>query len=241
MKFHKAILVIHGFAGGVYDQESLCHELETIHNYDVFTFTLPGHDGDFSSKITMDNWINKAENEINFLIKKGYKKIYLVGHSMGGVIASYLASKYKQVKKLVLVAPAFMVYGFEHEKIDIDTFLRNTPKVFEQYGAKLVINRMLKLPTNCYREFFNLIQKYQLTPQDITIPTLVFRGDNDTIVPIESIDYVYNNLNSKLKKKVIINGSSHDVFRENKSREVTEYIIRFFKNTKIVNYLKENI
>ena len=44
---------------------------------------------------------------LNYLIKHGYKSIYLIGHSMGGVIASYLATKYKQVKKLVLAAPSF--------------------------------------------------------------------------------------------------------------------------------------
>ena len=43
--FRKAILIIHGFAGGTYDQEILNHELELKWNYDVFTFTLPGHEG----------------------------------------------------------------------------------------------------------------------------------------------------------------------------------------------------
>ena len=43
--FRKAILIIHGFGGGVYDEEYLSTNLEFIKNYDVFTFTLPGHDG----------------------------------------------------------------------------------------------------------------------------------------------------------------------------------------------------
>ena len=38
--FRKAILIIHGFGGGVYDEEYLSTELEFIKNYDVFTFTL---------------------------------------------------------------------------------------------------------------------------------------------------------------------------------------------------------
>lgn len=41
--FRKAILIIHGFGGGVYDEEYLSTELEFINGYDVFTFTLPGH------------------------------------------------------------------------------------------------------------------------------------------------------------------------------------------------------
>ena len=111
--FRKAVLIIHGFAGGTYDEEILNHELELKWNYDVFTFTLPGHEGMTTRNIKYTDWIEKAEYEINYLIDNGYKNIYLVGHSMGGVIAGYLASKYKQVKKLVLVAPAFRHYGYE--------------------------------------------------------------------------------------------------------------------------------
>ena len=98
-KFRTAVLLVHGFAGGVYDAEYLDHRLELISKYDVYTFTLPGHDGDTSKKITAASWIKKAESEVEFLINNGYKKIYVIGHSMGGVIATYLASKYKEVQE----------------------------------------------------------------------------------------------------------------------------------------------
>ena len=41
MMLRKAILVIHGFGGGVYDEEYLTNRLELIKNYDVYTFTQP--------------------------------------------------------------------------------------------------------------------------------------------------------------------------------------------------------
>ena len=60
-----------------------------------------------------------SEMQIEKIIKHGYKEIYVIGHSMGGVIAAYLASKYKEVKKLVLAAPAFQYFKFEGNKINI--------------------------------------------------------------------------------------------------------------------------
>ena len=39
----KAVLLIHGFAGGTYDLENLTKNLQA-NNFDTFTFTLPGHD-----------------------------------------------------------------------------------------------------------------------------------------------------------------------------------------------------
>ena len=40
-KFRKAILLIHGFAGGNYDYGDLGNDLELFRSFDVFTFTLP--------------------------------------------------------------------------------------------------------------------------------------------------------------------------------------------------------
>ena len=90
----KAILLIHGFAGGAYDYGNLPNDLEFVNNYKVFTYTLPGHDKAIINKVTKDDWIKMSEMQIEKIIKHGYKEIYVIGHSMGGVIASYLASKY---------------------------------------------------------------------------------------------------------------------------------------------------
>lgn len=229
--FRKAILVIHGFAGGVYDQEYLTHRLELVSNYDVFTFTLPGHDGDFKHKITYKDWIKKVDSEMQFLINNGYKTIYVIGHSMGGVLASYAASKYKEVKKLVLVAPAFRISGYEQEKININTALTATPKIFEEYGAKLVANRLLKLPANCYLEFFKIVKELQDTPKNIKIPTLIFRGNKDFIVPQEAVEHVYNEIENRHKKIVLLDKTTHDVFREKLKEEATDLIKSFFKDS----------
>lgn len=148
--FRKAILIIHGFGGGVYDEEYLSTNLEFIKNYDVFTFTLPGHDG-FPGKYTRFDWINSAEKQIENLINHGYKNIYLVGHSMGGVISTYIASKYKEVKKLVLAAPAFHYLKFKNDKPDIIEsiilvlkLLRNIRLMWYFLGGLIYLNMLLE-------------------------------------------------------------------------------------------------
>ena len=117
--FRKAILLIHGFAGGNYDYNSLGNDLELYNSFDVFTFTLPGHERMIIDKVTREDWIKKAEDEIEKIINANYKEVYVIGHSMGGVIASHLASKYKEVKKLVLAAPAFHYLAFTGDHVDV--------------------------------------------------------------------------------------------------------------------------
>lgn len=239
--FRTAILLVHGFAGGVYDEEYLNHQLELIPNYDVFTFTLPGHDGNTSKKITGDDWIKKSESEIEFLITNGYNRIYVFGHSMGGVIAAYLASKYKEVKKLVLVAPAFRYISHEDGNFKPLNAIKKTPKLVEQYGTKMITSRMTKLPANATKEFMNLVDKYQDVTQNIFIPTLIIRGTNDEIVPSQSVEYILDTIKSKKKKAILLDKITHDVFREEKKDIATKLIIKFFKHTSLLEKMPDII
>ena len=138
----KAILLIHGFVGGNYDYENLPNELQLYRNFDVFTFTLPGHEKTVVKGVKYQEWLDASVEKIKFLIENNYKEIYLIGHSMGGVIATYLASKYTEVKKLVLVAPAFRYFYFKDGKINIKNItstIKNVPvDVFINFSPWIV-------------------------------------------------------------------------------------------------------
>ena len=43
MFYRKAVLIIHGFVGCLYDNEYLMNYLELDNKFDVFARTLPGH------------------------------------------------------------------------------------------------------------------------------------------------------------------------------------------------------
>ena len=239
--FRKAVLIIHGFAGGVYDQEILNHELELVWNYDVFTFTLPGHEDIRDRKIKYEEWIEKAEYELNYLLDNGYNNIYLIGHSMGGVIAGYLASKYKQVKKLVLVAPAFRHYGFEDGTFSLKNTVVKGSKILDQYGFKLVANRFFKLPTSYITEFRKIVKANQETCKNIHIPTLIFRGTEDEIVPEDSVTLIYEQLDTPYKKLIHLENITHDVFREELSIETCNLIKDFLKCKRSIKYMPDII
>ena len=98
--FRKAILIIHGFTGKLYDNEYLMNYLELDPNYDVYARTLPGHYKERFSNANVGDWKKFVDNQIEGLIQNGYKTIYIVGHSMGGILATYVAGKYKQIKKI---------------------------------------------------------------------------------------------------------------------------------------------
>lgn len=233
-RFKKAILIIHGFSGGTFDEEYLAHELELNSKYDVYNFTLPGHDGEFKDKITYESWIQKCDEEMKFLINNGYKKIYLVGHSMGGVLACLMASKYPQVKKLVLGAPAFRIFGFEDGNTDIEDAIKKIPKIAKEYGVNTIFSKFLRMPGNSVSEFIRFIKDNQNAPCNIKCPTLILRGNDDNVVPEESVVHVFQNLKSIQKRVIHINGTSHELFRENTKEYICKLVLDFFKNTNCI-------
>lgn len=226
MKIRKAILIVHGFAGGTYDQEVLAHYLQLNSLFDVYAFTLPGHEYACNMHATYEEWILESKKQVQYLIDNGYKKIYVIGHSMGGVISTFLATQYKEIKKLVLVAPAFK-YFYDKEDHLLDV-LKKGNLILKDYGYETVVNRFIKASTSSVKEFMKLVKKYYYTPSQINIPTLLIQGLNDKIVPKESSEYVYNNLKGE-KKIIYFEDVTHDVFRgknvDKINREIEKFLI----------------
>ena len=224
--------MIHGFVGGIYDYGSLPNELELIRKFDVFTFTLPGHEKLIVKDVKYTDWIKAAEDQIEMLINHNYKEIYVVGHSMGGVIAAHLASKYKQVKKLVLAAPAFRYFYFKDGKVNIKGFnetIKNLPNMFKNMGTEKVLERITKTPITTMLEFTKLVSTLENDIKNISCPVLTIRGSEDKVVPSEATDLIYNNLNSKTNILYNIKDVTHDCFIHKRNEELKQIIITFLK------------
>ena len=226
----KAILFVHGFVGGIYDYDNFPNLLELHRKFDVFTFTLPGHDKLIVKNVKYNEWIKEAENQIKFLIDHHYKEIYVIGHSMGGVIAAHLAKEFKEVKKLVLVAPAFRYFCFTDGKVNIKNIsnsLKTIPNLIKKMGAETVLERISKTPIATMLEFTKLVTNHEKDVLEINCPTLTIHGLDDTVVPKEATDYIYNNIKSKTNLLINMKNVNHDCFRGKRNAEVKNIITEF--------------
>ena len=61
-----AVLFIHGFVGGNYDYANFPNELEVRKKFDVFTFTLPGHDKIIVKMSNLKNGFPLLKNKLIF-------------------------------------------------------------------------------------------------------------------------------------------------------------------------------
>lgn len=227
MLFKKAVLIIHGFSANTSETEYLRNYLEYNSNFDVFTFTLPGHDKLILNNVKHEQWIDESVRQMEILIKK-YNTIYVVGHSMGGVIATYLATRYTQIKKLVLLAPAFIYFSKKQNKEGIIDKIKNKGKRPNGLYSE-VVEKIVRVPLKSFVEFTMLVKKYYSVPKYVCCDTLIIQGDKDEIVPIASSEYVYNNLKSNKKYLTIIRDTYHKILTSEKKEVASSYIYKFLK------------
>lgn len=205
-----ACLVIHGFTGGPYEIEPLSRFLKEETTWHIEVPTLPGHGRKLALKnVSHKKWINAAENSLKQLLAK-YDEVYLIGFSMGGMIASYLAAKYK-VDKLVLLASARKYLSLKQIVIDVrqvcmDGLKGNIKK------NKLYIHYRKKLgdvPLSANLEFLKLVKFTKPYLKEIDSDVLIAQGQKDGMVPYKTAYFLDKEINSEEKEVVFFERSRH--------------------------------
>ena len=151
---------------------------------------------------------------------------------MGGVIAAHLASKYPQVKKVVMAAPAFRYLDFKDGKVNlkgINDSVKDIPEVFKNMGTDFVLERFQKTPIPTLLEFTKLVSNYEHDLENITCPVLTIRGLKDKMVPEEAVKLVYDNVKSKTNILININEVTHDCFKKKRCDELKQIITDFLR------------
>ena len=224
----KAILIIHGLVGSLYDNEYLMNYLEFDNTLKVFAKTLPGHHlSDNYQETNFNDWLKSTSNFLEEIIKYGYDDITVIGHSMGGVITGHLASKYKEIKKIVLINSPFFYIKLKDTMIDL---IMN--KDYKEYLE--ILTQKINTSIPFFLEFIKLVKSEQNCLKKINCDVLVLQSELDGIIPIENSREIYNKLNSKNKyltyfekeKHIVFDGSQINIDRKLKNAEYIRLFIR---------------
>jgi carboxylesterase len=205
-------LCIHGFTGAPYEIEPLAEHLRKTRNWIIKTPTLPGHGDTLLLKgIAYHKWLDHAEEELINLLSI-CDEVYLIGFSMGGLIASYLAAHYP-VKKLVLLSAAVYYVNPKQLFLDLTNMVKDSVKgklseneLFQRYKKKI-----METPVTATMEFRKLVRHTRPFLKNIHIPTLIIQGECDGIVPVKSAHYLYKVIPAENKQLVFLSSSQHHV------------------------------
>jgi carboxylesterase len=221
-------LCIHGFTGAPSEVEPLVSYLQNETNWKVAVPTLPGHGESLALKgIYYNQWLTHAEKELQELLDS-CEKVYVVGFSMGGMIASYLAVHYP-VEKLVLLSAAAYYINPKQLIIDIGDMLKDLTKgklleneLFLRYSRKL-----RETPITATLQFRKLVSSVRPLLSQVSIPTFIAQGEIDGVVPPKAAQYLYNNISSSSKKIFYLRNSKHLICHCDEREDLFENILNF--------------
>jgi esterase/lipase len=224
-------LCIHGFTGAPYEVEPLVHYLQERTDWVFRVPTLPGHGDTLSLKgIHYEEWLEYAELELKKLIET-CDEIYVIGFSMGGLIAGFLAAKYPVDKLILLSAAAYYMNPkqlFSDVKgIAADMLKGNLVKneLFQRYKRKIK-----ETPFAATWQFRRLVSYIKPLISQIKVPTLIAQGECDGIVPLKSAEYLYRTIPAKQKKLTLIKESKHHICHCEEKEALFSQVYDFLKD-----------
>ncbi len=223
----KTVLFIHGFSAQEEDNIYFLNYLKTKKDIELKTFILPGHTEKKVEKISYQKWIEKAEEELMNLLNKG-KTVIIIGHSMGGAIATLLAAKYSEVKKLILISPAYSIGSFIQNKEDLRNLLFHKQDKELGTGFEGFLKKTLTVPKGDLKEVKKVGELATSKIKEVTCPVLLLHGTMDNVVPITSSINIYANINAK-KHFTILTNVRHQIFKSNKKEAISKYIYTYIK------------
>jgi carboxylesterase len=179
-----ACLLLHGFTGGPYDLEPLAAELERGGTRCVLPL-LPwnGQQLPQTRRVHWSDWVQAAEEEARRIAVK--EQLFdVVGFSMGGLLAAYIATRYP-VRKLVMLNAA-VIYISPHFPREFAARIRQ--------GDRSHLNKMRGTPLRATWQFTRLVKHLKPELPKVQVPALIAQSERDQVIHPLSAQYLYGKL-----------------------------------------------
>lgn len=229
-------LLIHGFTGAPTEMRPLGKYLAR-QGYSVLGVRLFGHGTTIADlkRARWRDWVHSVQDGWH-LLNKQVEKIYLIGLSMGGVLALHqaahlpaagvvsMSAPYRlgpdpRLPFLPLLAPFFPYIS----KGDSDWHDRDADQEHFSYQ---------KYPTRAIQELNQLIKKMRSTLPSVTHPVLLLHSQADKTVPPIHVEWIHSDLGTApdQKKKILVENSGHVLTRDAEKDTVFQAIGDFLQH-----------
>lgn len=243
-------LCLHGFMASPAEIRWLCLYLAG-QGYTVSAPCLPGHGTDHRdmARVRWQDWYAAALDSYH-LLRDECEKVYIVGHSMGGLLALLVGANLPVDGLAVLAAPArfrsrmvqyahllryFLPYTNQSDKSDLPEIIRAEQK----RRGEPVLGRVRYgiWSTAAVSQLYRLAQVTYRHLPDVTAPLLLVYSKADKTVPLHDQETIASRVSSTIIQKHILERSSHilvqDVERDLVFEQVGEFVAACAVTTKL--------
>lgn len=225
-------LLIHGYTGGPYEIEPLMTHLQENTDWKIKVPVLKGHGRELDlTDVAYEIWLQDTEKVLQELMEE-CETIYVIGFSMGGMIAAYLAAKYK-IEKLVLLAPARRYISFKYMANYVREIIGDGIKgklqendVFLHYKDKIG-----EIPLKANVEFMKLVAYTKPYLAQITAPVFIAQGQRDGLVPFKMVYDLEKEIGSDRIEVVLFENSEHHICLGEDSGLLNKMVLNFLNSS----------
>lgn len=223
-------LLIHGFCGNAAEMRPLAQYLNQ-QGYAVSAVCLPGHASSLENmdQTTYKDWIATVEAEFLYLRKK-YSRVHVIGQSMGALLSFYLAQHCNPDTVIALCVP----FRFANRSLHmaqaiqfIQCYRKWDPMVLPKETLPYLCGYN-KMPWSGMAQLRKLTHLVERSLPRVKQPTLFVYGVKDKLIDHAGVALAYHNIQSKVKKLLILPNSGHmltlDADRQKMFDSITQFI-----------------
>lgn len=232
-KDEKTILIfIHGFLSGPGHFADLL-EVAGKEGFAAASLLLPGHGGsgqDFF-KATLTDWQQYLQTELKKY--RHYEQIFLVGHSIGGLLALMAAiDESSPISGVVLLAAPLKVYFINPFSLfrKLCILLRSDlRKVYQKACSIKGLFPWLLLSIRALCQPHKLMRHTRKILKEVKVPSLLIYSKKDEITHSRSLHLLTEGLINSRQEIIILNDSLHVFYTLKERRYLSNKILGFIK------------
>ena len=228
------VLLIHGFTGLPAELFLLGQALNRA-GYNVLCPRLAGHGTNENDlmRTTKDDWFNSVLDGLAIL--RGLcDTVYVVGHSMGGLLTLKLAAQCSVAKIVSLAAPIFIDDGLGLENLPPREFCSDAcivqPRKKIPDVPQAANDVYKKTPLICVHELVELIDDVKKLLPLVKTPILILHGEEDHTAQPRSARFIMDNVGAAVKKIITVPNSGHLLPLAEEREFVFEATINFLRS-----------
>jgi carboxylesterase len=225
-------ILLHGFTGTPKEMRWLGDFLNSK-SITIITPRLSGHatTPEDMQRSNTNDWIASVEDAYHF-IRPNVEQLFVIGLSMGGMLAS-IAASYLKFDGLVTISTPYEIPQKDWRLRYIRQFALIQPKVNKGTGdwhnldaAKDHVDYPYH-PTRSIAELLDLFIELKLALPKLNLPCLHIHSTDDQSVPYFHLQKIFDNNGSSNKQQMTVHNSGHVIIREPDRFQVFEKILEF--------------
>lgn len=201
----KYVLFLHGMAQNVTSEQKLYKAL-IDKDLGVFALDYRGYGSNKKSRFDENLMLKDVNAAYKYLIEQKHinpSDITIIGHSMGGALATIFASKHPDLNSLILISPITNLCGINSKFLHNKPFGLGVPdKINDNMFMTGIIGMLSSLRLNALSKVKNL-----------DVPTYVIQSRNDSITPCANARLFANRARQKgcLRDFIMLTQGGHNI------------------------------